>query len=343
MKGERKMQYAIEDENSYRRTVKLLGFGLLFFLAFLFSISLVLAFINGLLQGLGIGDTGVKVIYQLSYGILYAVAFICPIPIMRSFLGSNWKPVRHENGFSPYLPMIVVGGIVLIFAQSYINASVVSIFNFADIFESSMPSTDGKMSNLDIGLTVFTLAVVPAVSEELLFRGAILGNLTPYGHGTAILVSALSFSLMHQNFAQFLYAFGAGILLGIVYDKTHNILNCIILHFFNNLSSVISTVLTERLDAKNANLVIAIIDTALILLGLLSIVILIFRLSKKTTFSEGMFEKALPEASNYTERPIARTRSVKLIFASPYGVYLITCVIMGIFTAFTLSAVGSLS
>jgi len=57
-------------------------------------------------------------------------------------------------------------------------------------------------------LGVLVMAVVPAICEELLFRGMIFQGLKEkFSATTSIFLSALLFALMHQNIQQFIYPF----------------------------------------------------------------------------------------------------------------------------------------
>lgn len=83
---------------------------------------------------------------------------------------------------------------------------------------------------------LLTLVIVGPVTEELLFREAIMGEMLRRGTSpwVAIIVSALAFSTMHLNLAQGLYALPIGILFGIIYYKTGNIVLTSLLHILNN-------------------------------------------------------------------------------------------------------------
>lgn len=61
----------------------------------------------------------------------------------------------------------------------------------------------------------FGAVILAPVAEELFFRGLLLRMLAPYGERKAILISALSFALLHGNFFQMPYAFTAGLLLAL--------------------------------------------------------------------------------------------------------------------------------
>jgi len=91
---------------------------------------------------------------------------------------------------------------------------------------------------------VFAMAVLPAVIEELVFRGIILHNLKKYGAVVAVLASALCFSLFHMNPAQLVYQFILGIVFAIVVLKTGNLVLAMLLHFLNNFFVITYTFIT---------------------------------------------------------------------------------------------------
>ena len=69
-------------------------------------------------------------------------------------------------------------------------------------------------SGLPMVLGILSAAVLPAVLEELLFRGAILQAARPFGDGFAILLSALAFTLCHTTVPQLIPALLAGLMFG---------------------------------------------------------------------------------------------------------------------------------
>lgn len=332
-------------ESYYRRVINALGIGMLFFLLFLLMTSFAVTGLSAALGALPISAVAAKVIYQLVYGALYLATFMCPVPIMRAFLrrsGLPWQPMQTRKPVSRWLPLIVLGGITLILAQSYLNAVLVSWMDFGDLTDSVMPGGN-TVSDLDIVLTFIVLAVVPGFCEEFLFRGAILTNLLPFGRGTAIFVSALAFALMHQNLAQFLYAFGAGILLGVLYERTGSIWNGVALHLLNNASSLLATVLPRRFGEAMGARILLIADAVLFLAGLVSIAVLARVVSKKPDVREGVFGRSLPASVGYAENRVAPERSVRLLVASPFGAFLIASIVMALLTALMLMVAGGLS
>jgi membrane protease YdiL (CAAX protease family) len=60
-----------------------------------------------------------------------------------------------------------------------------------------------------------------------------------YGKIIAAVFSSMLFGLMHQNFTQGIFAFGMGLLMCYVYEKTVRIICTMLLHFLNNAISVL--------------------------------------------------------------------------------------------------------
>lgn len=83
---------------------------------------------------------------------------------------------------------------------------------------------------------MLAIAIGAPIGEEIMFRWGIMGHLLRRNISvpTAILVSAVLFGLMHMNPAQVFFAAAMGIMLGILYWRSGNILWPIILHVLNN-------------------------------------------------------------------------------------------------------------
>lgn len=104
-------------------------------------------------------------------------------------------------------------------------------------------------SFLEILVYFLSTAIVPAFSEEILFRGAVLGTLRKYGDAFAIFVSSFLFGLFHGNFVQFPFAFIVGIVLSWAVVYTNSMLPAIIIHAVNNGFSVLCDVLYTNADS----------------------------------------------------------------------------------------------
>ena len=98
-------------------------------------------------------------------------------------------------------------------------------------------------TNTYIGLAVnlFVIALLPAIGEELLFRGALqrlLGELTRNKHA-GIVLSAIAFSALHMQFYGFLPRMMLGIYFGYLVLWSGSLWPAIIGHFINNATAVV--------------------------------------------------------------------------------------------------------
>jgi membrane protease YdiL (CAAX protease family) len=88
---------------------------------------------------------------------------------------------------------------------------------------------------------IFLIAIVPAVGEELLFRGGIQNLLIRWlkNPHVAIIATAILFSAMHMQFLTFLPRFVLGLVLGYLMVYGRSIWYSIIGHFTNNFLSLV--------------------------------------------------------------------------------------------------------
>jgi uncharacterized protein len=88
---------------------------------------------------------------------------------------------------------------------------------------------------------IIVIAVIAAVGEEFLFRGAIqnlLRNVTGKKH-LAVIITAIAFSAFHGQFYGFIPRLVLGAVLGYAYLFTGNLWISILMHFTNNALAVI--------------------------------------------------------------------------------------------------------
>jgi len=97
----------------------------------------------------------------------------------------------------------------------------------------------------DLAVNLFIIAVVPAVAEELLFRGLLQKlflELTKNKHW-AIWISAILFSAIHMQFYGFIPRMLLGAMFGYLFVWTGNIWIPILAHFLNNGFAVLASYL----------------------------------------------------------------------------------------------------
>lgn len=165
-----------------------------------------------------------------------------------SYLRLNKKPLPVT------LILIILAAIIaipLINYTGYLNSKL-NLPDYLDGFEKKMIELENEAARLTesllAGLTISDLivnlviiAVLPALSEELLFRGIIQRlflDMTKNIH-LAIIICAAIFSFFHLQFYGFLPRFLLGIYFGYLFFWTQTIWIPIAAHFINNATAVI--------------------------------------------------------------------------------------------------------
>lgn len=155
------------------------------------------------------------------------------------------------------IPVLVTSFIVVIFMV--VNSvfiewnSKVDFPPFADGFENWARDREAEAGELTTFLTEFgssaqlilalvVIAVLPAIGEEIVFRGLIQHELI---RGTrnihvSIWFTAFLFSAIHMQFFGFIPRMLLGALFGYLYYWSGNLLIAIIAHFVNNAVSVVA-------------------------------------------------------------------------------------------------------
>ncbi len=88
---------------------------------------------------------------------------------------------------------------------------------------------------------LFVVAVLPALFEEIMFRGVLLKGMRSFGVWGSVVVCGALFSLYHQNPAQTLYQFCCGAAFALVAIRSGSVLPTVLAHFINNAAILILT------------------------------------------------------------------------------------------------------
>lgn len=133
------------------------------------------------------------------------------------------------------LPMIIFLTILMQYPLASVSEFTSYIFGnqLSFIFDDMVASTSFLMLFVSV-------AILPSICEELLFRGLIFSRYkNRVSMKTLIFMNAFLFAIFHLNVHQFSYAFIFGIIVSLVVYLTDSIYPAIIMHFLNNFLSVI--------------------------------------------------------------------------------------------------------
>lgn len=226
--------------------------------------------------------------------------FILPSFVMSFFYGENVSQYLKLN-VSPKQMSVILVAFVMITAIPIINflAEINSKLILPDClysFEQWMKKSEFNAQKITqafmstnkitgLFINVFVIAIIPAIGEELLFRGVfqkIFINMTKNVHW-GIIIAAVLFSGMHMQFYGFIPRMLMGVFLGYLLVWSKTIWLPIIAHFVNNCFAVVYLFFSESNDiSKNIDNVGKNYDTIVYLIfSVLIVTYLIFLIFKQ--------------------------------------------------------------
>lgn len=120
------------------------------------------------------------------------------------------------------------------------------------LFQELRAYTEGRELRSDQAWGfLLAFALLPAICEELAFRGLILrGLLQRFRPRTAVIFGGFLFGLYHMNVFQFLPAFFLGTVLGLLTIRSKSLVPAMMLHFLHNAVFLGSLHLARELDGS---------------------------------------------------------------------------------------------
>lgn len=241
-----------------------------------------------------------------AYGlVMQFAALLLPLSAYYTLRGATLAGRMRIRLFSPSRVVLL-----LLFAAAVFCVNVLCglIFDGGQLVFVSVPAGGGVAA-------VLSVAVLPALSEELLFRGVLLAELEENGSLTAALVSSLLFAMFHFSPERFAATFCSGILLCLCVFVTRSLAASCLVHLAYNLALLLGA---ERINAffsvTDERALIAVFLTV----GLLICLILIFGECQRTY--------ALYAEQNLSVPPAARGLSA--FFATLFSPACALCIII---------------
>ena len=259
----------LNDRSSYRKLLVLVGFALFFVILFTMIgglCSFLLFGTNPFTNPAAINEiNSPNVLNSLKLLQTFSSIGLFIIPVFVSAFLFEIKPfkwLRLTN--RPQFHILLLVLITIIFASPVINWMMVmnqhlALPSFLKGLEDWMKQSEDHAAELTklftastsfTGLTInlFIIALLPAIGEELLFRGAIQPLLTDMTKNKqiGILLSAIIFSAVHLQFYGFLPRMMLGIYLGYLVAWSGSLWYSIAVHFFNNGLAVVFIFMQNR-------------------------------------------------------------------------------------------------
>lgn len=176
-------------------------------------------------------------------------------------------PKREEEN-------LTFGGFIKFFLISYFIMVLLNLFTMGFLwivgnFKGSdvVNPLENVISNSSVLATIIFAGILSPIIEEVLFRGVMLNKLRTYGDKIAIITTALLFGLFHENFSQFFYAVGLGMIFAYVTLKTGTIKYSIGIHIMINMMG--SVIGTQVLNSTIATMIFGIVVWIFVIAGLI--------------------------------------------------------------------------
>ena len=190
-------------------------------------------------------------------------------------------PKREEENltFGGFIKFFLISYFIMVLLNLFTTGFLWIVGNFkeADVVNP----LESVLSNSSIWATIIFAGILSPIIEEILFRGVMLNKLRTYGDKIAIITTALLFGLFHENFSQFFYAVGLGMIFAYVTLKTGTIKYSIGLHIMINMMG--SVIGTQVLSSTIATMIFGIVVWVFVIAGL----ILFIKDFKKTSLLPG--------------------------------------------------------
>ncbi len=210
-----------------------------FCLVAMLGAGLVLSIIVSIISS----STGVPINEVQRYDwILYVNMFLSAFIFLLVFIGINAKfkkdylvasRLKTKVDYRLCLVAILLGIVVFLG-----GLNITSLYNhlFAHVFPQQDATNVIATSNFGVFiLQVLLLAILPAIFEELVFRGIIYNGLRQkFSAVASIIISASFFMLIHLSIYKSFYQIILGIVLALLVYYTGSIIYGMIFHFTNN-------------------------------------------------------------------------------------------------------------
>ena len=179
-------------------------------------------------------------------------------------LKKQTKDAKNARRFFKTMPLrmgdfffAIVTSVIIIsssFILNYLEGLFLGLFNI-----KMTPSGIFKMSGSNEMVLLCLIAVIPAIFEELFFRGAVLSALSKKPDIRAMIWSAVFLTLMHGSLFNIPSTLVAGFVLAAASYWSGSVYVAMLAHFFNN-------VLTFLIYIYNDNLAFTGLETKIIIL-----------------------------------------------------------------------------
>jgi membrane protease YdiL (CAAX protease family) len=243
-----------------------------------------------------------------SVAIMQILGFFLPVVIYFLITKENVRDTLKLNKL-PLKDIILIILLAIVCQPLVMGLSGISSIISPNSFSNAIANPVSETSML---LTIFFIGVVPAIFEELVYRGVILSGYDNVSIKTAAIFSGLYFAYMHLDIQRLLYTLALGIIFGYLVRITKSIYSSMLCHFLvNSIQMVFLKVVmskSEQVDSsaqsikdlpgsKQITMIIALI--IMMVVGLLLIKLIMNKLKKNHSLDSVELNRDI-----VTEKPV---------------------------------------
>ncbi len=176
----------------------------------------------------------------LAFGVL-------TLPVIYYVKRRSWSemlPMKRDASVWKYTAMaslLIIVGAPTVWLVAWLNTLIPLPSFLLEIERQQTEMIEGFLkSDFNIALALFHVAMVPAICEEILYRGFALNLLRrTKAAWTAILITGIIFGFYHLRLSQVIPLAMIGIFLGWITVKSGSLIPAMVAHLVNNAFSVL--------------------------------------------------------------------------------------------------------
>lgn len=162
-------------------------------------------------------------------------AYVIPISIYAKIDEVTAKAAAERFCLKPcrwwMLALAALMGVGFQFVMIVADLPLNMLFNNATSYTPLSPA--------ELAAAIFVIGIIPAIFEELLFRGIVLGAMSELNSRAAVVFSTVMFALMHGDVYSLIGYILMGIVLATVLRRTDSLYAAMVFHFTNNTTALL--------------------------------------------------------------------------------------------------------
>ena len=249
--------------------------------------------------------------------ILQLLIYAVPTLFWCRIRGREFTPKLRLRPFSPSMLLFLWHAFVFMTALSTM-LSILLARAFPEAYGASTVSGAASFAMnerfFDGVYLVVALATLPAVTEEMLFRGVLVGEYESMGAAAAVTVSAVLFAMSHFSAVRFPVYLCAGLVLGAVLYATRSVIAPMLVHAAYNAVLLLSEkAVLWMVDKQNTSILLLTLalTAAILVSGML------FALEAQHIY-RGYAEGNVPSAYAEGKRPGVFARIAEIYFTPTF-------------------------